>query len=200
MTVWTAKIENIHNGRRFQICREEELVSFRSYLMLLEGDQDFRSWYTDLLASADYEAFFWEHPPLCDANIDLEAEFVLLKSPTLARLCPDPEPFRSHFESDNDIISFRSLGGDAFLIAPSPSEPLAACAHLAAFVREASRSQVESLWHETGRAVRETLSDRNLWLSTSGLGVAWLHIRLDSYPKYYQHQPYAATRGSFGLR
>ncbi len=200
MTVWTAKIENIHNGHRIQICRDEELISFRSYLMLLEGDRDFGSWYTDLLASADYEAFFWEHPPLCDANIDLEAEFVLLNSPTLARLCPDPEPFRSYFESDNDVVSFPSLSGDAFLIAPRPSESVAACVHLAAFAREASRSHVQSLWHETGRAVRESLSDRNLWLSTSGLGVAWLHIRLDSYPKYYQHQPYAVTRGPFGLR
>ena len=198
--MWTAKIENIHNGHRIQICRDEEPVSFRSYLVLLEEDQDFGSWYTDLLASADYEAFFWEHPPLCNANIDLAAEFVLLKSPTLARLCPDPEPFRSHFESDKEIISFRSLGGDACLIAPRPSEPIAACVHLAAFVRGASRSQVQSLWHETGRAVRKTLSDRYLWLSTSGLGVAWLHIRLDSYPKYYQHRPYAATSGPFGLR
>lgn len=197
--MWIAKIENIHNGRRIQICRDEERISFRSYLMLLEGDRDFGSWYTNLLASADYEAFFWEHPPLCDANIDLEAEFVLLKSPTLARLCPNPEPFRLYFESDNDIVSFPSLSGDAFLIAPRPSEPVTACVHLAAFVREASRSHVQNLWHETGRAVRESLSDRNLWLSTSGLGVAWLHIRLDSYPKYYQHQPYAVTRGPFGL-
>ena len=120
--MWTAKIENIHDGRRIQICRDEELISFRSYLMLLEEDQDFESWYTELLASADYEAFFWEHPPLCDANIDSEAEFVILKSPTLTRLRPDPEPFRSHFKSDNDIVSFRSLGGDAFLIAPRPTE------------------------------------------------------------------------------
>ena len=63
-----------------------------------------------------------------------------------------------------------------------PCEPLAACAHMAAFVRKASRTQVQELWHETGRAMLETLSDQNLWLSTSGVGVAWLHIRLDSYP------------------
>ena len=27
--------------------------------------------------------------------------------------------------------------------------------------------------------------DQKLWVSTSGLGVFWLHLRLDSYPKYY---------------
>ena len=31
---------------------------------------------------------------------------------------------------------------------------------------------------------------RTLWLSTSGLGVAWLHLRLDHEPKYYQYAPY----------
>jgi len=159
---------------------------------MLENDQDFSSWYTDLLITAGHDAFFWEHPPLCNNNIDSDAEFVLLDSPALAGLGPDPEPFRSHFKSDNDIVSFRSLGGDALLIAPRPCEPLAACAHLAAFVRGAPRAQVQQLWRETGRAVRETLSERNMWLSTSGLGVAWLHMRLDSYPKYYQHSPYAA--------
>ncbi len=177
-----------------------DAVSFRDYLALLERDRHFCSWYTDLLAGAEYEAFFWEHPPLCEANIDSQAEFVLLDSPTLARLRPDPEPFRSRFEIDGDIVAFRSLGGDALLIAPRPMEPLAACAHLAAFTREASKMQVQTLWQQAAGAIRERLSDQNLWLSTSGLGVAWLHIRLDSYPKYYQHRPYATTQGPFGLR
>ena len=175
-------------------------MSFRTYLTNMEKDQAFATWYTDLLAAADNKAFFWEHPPICNMNIDTNAEFVLLDSPMLARLGPDPRPFRVHFESDNEIVLFCSLGGDAFLIAPSPSKPLAACVHLAAFVRNAPRPQVQELWHATGKAVRESLSDQNLWLSTSGLGVAWLHIRLDSYPKYYQHRPYTVLQGRFGLR
>ena len=39
-------------------------------------------------------------------------------------------------------------------------------------------------------AVAARLSDRPLWLSTSGAGVAWLHVRLDDRPKYIQHAPY----------
>jgi hypothetical protein len=34
------------------------------------------------------------------------------------------------------------------------------------------------------------VSDERRWLSTSGLGVSWLHMRLDSTPKYYNWQPY----------
>ncbi len=193
--MWTAKSENVQNGHRIQIYQGEDPISFGAYLKLLEEDQEFASWFTDLLAGADYEAFFWEHPPLSNANIDSGVEFVLIDSPALARLSPIPQPFSSHFERDreSEIVSFRSLGGDAVLLAPRPSGSLEACVHLAAFVRQAAQSQIESLWRETGRAMRENLSERKLWLSTSGLGVSWLHIRLDSYPKYYQHRPYATV-------
>jgi len=30
------------------------------------------------------------------------------------------------------------------------------------------------------------------WLSTAGGGVAWLHVRLDTRPKYYRYNPYRA--------
>jgi len=43
------------------------------------------------------------------------------------------------------------------------------------------------------RLAREALarlSDRPLWISTAGMGVNWLHVRLDSRPKYYRHAPY----------
>lgn len=200
MPVWTARTEDIPNGQRFQIYSGGNAVSFRSYLELLENDQNFGRWYAELLTGVTFNAFFWEHPPLCNANIDSATEFVLLDSPTLAGLSPNPGPFKSYFDRENDIVSFHSLGGDAFLIAPTPCEPLTACVHLAAFVRNAPETLVVNLWHETGRALRQTLGDKYLWLSTSGLGVAWLHIRLDSYPKYYQHRPYTATDGRFGLR
>ena len=105
--MWIAKSENVQNGQRIQIYQGEDPISFGAYLKLLEQDQRFASWFTDLLAGADYEAFFWEHPPLCDANIDSEVEFVLLDSPALATLSPDPQPFSSHFERDreSEIVS-----------------------------------------------------------------------------------------------
>ena len=30
-----------------------------------------------------------------------------------------------------------------------------------------------------------------VWLSTSGMGVAWLHFRLDQRPKYYTYRAFA---------
>jgi len=190
---WTAKSRSVPDGRRIQIYGDDAPLSFREYLNLLQQDGGFHAWYAELLRGTAYDAFFWEHPPLKRSNLDSQAEFVLIDSPALARIDPDPSPFRSHFRDDAEIVAFPSLGGDALLIAPAPREPLIACAHLASFVRNATASQVQDLWREVGRAMREAVSNRNLWLSTSGLGVSWLHVRLDSYPKYYQHRPYAET-------
>jgi hypothetical protein len=38
--------------------------------------------------------------------------------------------------------------------------------------------------------LEQELDDRPLWVSTSGLGVSWLHLRFDRRPKYYTHAPY----------
>ena len=38
-----------------------------------------------------------------------------------------------------------------------------------------------------------------VWVSTSGLGVAWLHVRVEDRPKYYTWQEYVA-RGRTGKR
>ena len=132
---------------------------------------------------------FWEHTPFVKSNIETKAEFVLVDAPMLDALQANKEAFRSYFSNDA-VVSFRNIGGDAILVAPSPIEASTDYAHLAAFLRTASASQVRALWQNVALSVSRTLADRPVWLSTSGLGVAWLHIRLDSSPKYYQHQPY----------
>ena len=67
---------------------------------------------------------------------------------------------------------------------------MSAYGHLAAFVREAPQAQRHTLWQVVGAALDERIGVRPTWLSTSGLGVSWLHVRLDSRPKYYQYEPY----------
>ena len=34
------------------------------------------------------------------------------------------------------------------------------------------------------------IGDEVKWLSTAGMGVYWLHVRVDSRPKYYRYQGY----------
>ena len=79
------------------------------------------------------------------------------------------------------------------LVVPAPLDACTDYAHLATIVRSAPVSQQCAFWRAVGETVRGSLSDQTLWLSTSGLGVYWLHVRLDSRPKYYTFQAY--TRG-----
>ena len=122
----------------------------------------------------------------------------MLDGSELASLRSDPEPFRAELDRDpsSEIAVFENLGGDALLLAPRRVGPLDAYGHLAAFVRRAPAPQVRELWQRTASVVRERLGEDPIWLSTAGLGVAWVHIRLDSRPKYYRHAPYSIRMSS----
>jgi alpha-ketoglutarate-dependent taurine dioxygenase len=184
-----AKISGAGNTEFVTLFQDEVPLTFRQYFVLLQDDGDFVVWYTGQLKGSGFSAYFWEHPPLTRTTIDSNAEFVLVNAPMLENLQPNPAPFRSYFVA-GEVVTFRNLGGDATLIAPSPAEASQGYAHLATFLHRAPANQVRALWRNVGQTVRKSLTDSPIWLSTSGLGVAWLHIRLDSSPKYYQHQPY----------
>jgi len=128
-------------------------------------------------------------------------------SAQLARHCPALHaPSRSV-----SMAVFPNLGGDARLVVPCPTPatsnpaPHEGGTHLASFLRTclptgaaASGHDLAApcrrLWFDVGRVMEMEVMTRrgrqSTWLSTSGLGVAWLHVRIDSIPKYYQYQSY----------
>lgn len=193
--VWEARVGDVARGRHYRIASAGELLSFRELFALLENDPDFADWYGATLAACPYRAFFWEHPALDRGSFDREAEFVLIDAPSLAGLAPQPEAFAAHFarEPDADVVRFGNLGGDALLIAPRALTTPETYAHLAVFLRGAPGNQQRSLWRHAAAALADALGPRPRWLSTSGLGVTWLHLRIDATPKYYQHTPYRAA-------
>ena len=117
---------------------------------------------------------------------------MLLDSPGLVQ-APDRHTFARQFRAEGPnegVVAFQNLGRDAVLVVPSPRGPESAYCHLAAFIRDAPESQKHFLWRVVGKTVQRVISDRPLWVSTAGGGVAWVHIRLDSRPKYYGHEEY----------
>ena len=105
----------------------------------------------------------------------------------------DPADFAEHFAAGRGVATFMNLGGDALLVAPCPDGPGADFAHLGAFTRTATAALQDALWAAVGEALAARIGPRPLWLSTAGHGVAWLHVRLDSRPKYYRYLPYARS-------
>lgn len=190
---WRASSERKGNTELFSLWAGDRRMSFAAMLQHLLGDEDFADRFSAWLAASPLDAFFWELPPLTAGNVENDAEFVLIDAPPLIGLRPNAYPFRTYF-LDDEVVTFHSLGGDALLVAPSPIDATTNYAHLAAFLRTSSVQQRRALWRCVARSVQQSLGTAQLWLSTSGLGVSWLHIRLDETPKYYQHRPYARRR------
>jgi hypothetical protein len=156
-------------------------------------DDDFCAVFSDCLTAAPFDAFAWETPRQTARTLDLPFECVVTRSPALARQRADPLPFAAQFRAAGraEAISFQNLGGDAELVVPTDRGEGVDHAHLASFLRTASAGQRRELW----RLVAQTMGARlargvPFWLSTAGLGVAWLHVRFDDRPKYYVHAPY----------
>ena len=196
MTDWTARAAPVSGGRQVLLEAGGRPVSFDDWLQALADDCEAATRYSEILAAVPWPAFFWEHPPLTSDRLDAPVEFVQLAAPGLARLPADPAPFIAQFAAcgGKRVARFRNLGGDAELVAPRPSSGEPAYPHLAAFVRQAPADMMWAFWQTVAGAIRARLGVRPLWISTSGLGVAWLHVRLDSEPKYYQYSPYRVAR------
>jgi hypothetical protein len=147
----------------------------------LRDDPAFRISFAERLRAVPYEAWFWE----CIRVSDGPFECVALDAPELARQTADPSAFAEHLVAP--INTFRSLGGDAVLISPSPT---GCYPHLAAFLRGAPADQIDAFLLAIGEAIAQWSGPQPPWVSTAGLGVPWLHARLDSRPKYFRHAPY----------
>jgi hypothetical protein len=194
--MWAARRTGLRAGLSEQVTltRDGRTVTFADVIAGWRDDHAFREFFIAELAATQFPAFFWETPPIRERRTDVQYEHVAIGSEALARLPPDPSAFGSVFRSrPTSVVTFRNLGGDAFLIAPTPVAGLRNYGHLASFVRSAPEHQCHELFRTLGRALARLLRICHgpLWTSTSGLGVPWLHIRLDSFPKYYNYRPYA---------
>lgn len=198
--MFDATIDRLENDRatRYRITRDSAPLSYSQVLDLWCSEEEFRSYFTALLASSPFTAYRWETPALTLATASHPFEFVLLNSSAFHARQADAAPYGDYFTSDDTshgIVTFPNLGGDAGLIVPSPRTTHAAYGHLGAFLRLAPAPQVDAFWRVIGMTVKGRISDRPLWLSTAGGGVAWLHVRLDLRPKYYAHAAYRRAPG-----
>jgi hypothetical protein len=158
------------------------------------NDGGFRAFWTRCLRDLPFEAYCWEMPPLTRAVLERPFECVFVASPALAAVQADPLPFAQYFDPMSDAtgaVTFENLGRDALLVAPGPRAESAVYAHLAVFMRSAPAEQAHAFWRSVALAVEPRLGVVPIWLSTAGLGVHWLHVRIDSRPKYYRHAEYA---------
>ena len=184
------KSNRIH---KVSILCDNQQITYSEVIELWQQDRTFRSFFVSLLAQCEFSAYFWETPPITKFTVHNSFEFILANSPKLATVSPNQNSFQQYFKSVSDseeVTTFLNLSNDALLVVPCPTGEIAAYTHLAAFVRKAPTSQLHLLWQTVGKAIAQNLQEKPIWVSTSGLGVYWLHVRLDSRPKYYTYHPY----------
>jgi hypothetical protein len=176
---------------KFQVSDDDHLISQKDVIELWQANSEFRTEYAKALAKAPFGAYLWETPAISRYSLDQPHEFVLIDCPALQQVTPDPVSFSEYFQdARGDIVCFLSLGRDARLVVPCPAGDHTVYGHIAAFIRQAPRPQIHNLLKALGQELANGLSEQPLWTSTNGLGVHWLHLRLDSQPKYYHHAPY----------
>jgi hypothetical protein len=187
-----ARVTVHRDGAAVPLSNAEVLDGWRS-------DESFRSFYIGVLARAPLKAYRWETPAMTTQTLARPFEFVLVDEPALRASDADPSPFAEHIEppnaesADGDVVRFANLRGDAVLIVPREIGPRSAYGHLAAFTRNAPVAQQHQFWKSVAAEMLTRVGARPVWLSTAGLGVPWLHVRLDDRPKYYAFRPYAAA-------
>ncbi len=184
-TVW--KIKLLHHDKR--------AVTRKEAVQALSHESQFRNQLTEVLRSIPFSAFFWECAPFSEQNENLEFEFVVIDASSQFKGKADSGNFKEHFKNlskDEKVTSFYNLSKDARLIVPTPIEKNQSIYyHLKNFLLDAAHEQVEAFWEKTGQELETELTKgRTIWLSTHGLGVPWLHIRLDTSPKYYEYKLY----------
>jgi hypothetical protein len=177
-----------------RLARADADLTFGQLAHAWRTDEAFRQFWIECLRDVPFDAYCWECPPLQETNLEQPFECVFVASPSLARMPLDREAFGEHFRPGCRVVTFDNLGGDAVLVAPCPDTADGDFGHLASFTATASRAHQGALWEAVGYALESRIGRRPLWLNTAGHGVAWLHVRLDSRPKYYRHVPYMANR------
>ncbi|MEO1329112.1 MAG: hypothetical protein AAFW46_05580 [Pseudomonadota bacterium] len=195
MTGFAVETRPLPDGRgtRARLRRDGAPLSFGDVLALWRDSPEFARFFSSHLAEQPVAAFRWETPGRTAAERDALYEHVVIADPSLAGRRPAPEAFADALEAlapGETAARFPNLGGDAVLIAPAPLADPADCVEIAAFCRAAPEDRSHGFWRAVAEATLARLSERRVWLSTAGGGVAWLHARLDDRPKYYAHAPY----------
>lgn len=194
----TASLEPLpHAWRRvyaLRVCRGALALTWAEFMEGLQDDAQLRDALSTALANAPLDAFFWETGPVSRQTQDQPFSSVLVHAPVLAGAPPDTRSFADKLSgaAAPDVFTFSNLGRDACLVVPAPGDRPASHVHLAAFLRDGSGAQIHPLWRAVGEAVERWFTDTPdpVWVSTSGTGVYWLHVRLDSRPKYITYEPF----------
>ncbi|WP_157596385.1 DUF6940 family protein [Plesiocystis pacifica] len=144
------------------------------------------------LGGREAPAFLWETSASQTGAERFEER--IIPAPGLARAPADSSAFVAHLGAG--VVAFDNLRGDSRLVAP-PDEGRD-YGHLGAFLDHAGGRLQHALLRYLALEILAWWADPDrgaLWVSTHGMAVPWLHLRLDPRPKYYRSELRRAPSG-----
>lgn len=168
-------------------------ISNDKFIQLIQTNHVFLEWWIEYLSNR--EGFFFECDPINSNNLDEPFEFELIKSKKLNKhmYVSDESPFSEYIKVTKipKTRSFLNLKKDSTLLIPLPLKGVdkGVYSQLASFMSKGPMNQKIGFWIDVGKQIEKLISenpDENLYVSTHGLGVLYLHMRFDKNPKYYQ--------------
>jgi hypothetical protein len=176
---------------RFKILENESSISFQKVFKLWEKEPEFIDFYANSLKDFGFKAFFWEHPGLTENTISKPYECILQKSKTLDSRTINEQAFSDYLNSSNGAEDFLNLGKNARLVIPTKQSNSEIYKHFGSFIFNAENAQIQAFFQKVGTIVQREIEEKPMiWLNTAGMGVIWLHVRMDTKPKYYKTKNY----------
>lgn len=175
---------------KYKIENQNQVLCFKTVIDLLINSSEFRLELSQVLKQSKFEGFYLEVKPCSTATLENDFEFVTVFGRHFGEFSMDVESFKEHFIDEEKTLSFKNRRGNSELIVPNNINPECNYAHLAVFLRTATNDEIDDFWKTIGLSYSKSINDKPVWLSTSGLGVHWLHMRIDQKPKYYRYSSF----------
>lgn len=175
------------------------IVHWNEFVYLLIYSYAFRETLITALRNIHFPAFFWEFNPVSPASSEhLQVQFAVIHCKALENVEVESSSFKEHIrqakERGMSTAVFSNFAGDSELIIPVANTGGEFLSHIASFINHAPDEIIHEFLIKVGERIEQKLSNKMekspLWLSTSGLGVYYLHMRIDPRPKYYNYEPF----------
>jgi hypothetical protein len=168
-------------------------MPFYDFFSGLKKSKKTREKIINIFMNSDFDAIFWEFP-LIKGNDD--TEFVFIKTDPKLFGHANPKIYSNYFinENENSAVIFKNISGDTLLISPTPSNGKndEYSSHIMNFMKRSNNiMQKHNLLKMIGTIMTKNIKEgKTIYMSTHGLGVPWVHIRISRIPKYYQYKKY----------
>ena len=132
------------------------------------------------------KSFFWE-TSCVTKSLSTEYKEKYIENNELHKMKQNYQSFAKKINASQhkDVLSFFNLSKTSLLVVPKPRSNKKFTT-LKQFMDNATEKQQKVFWRKVVSCIHKMLKTHDkVWVSTHGRGVPYLHVRIDTVPKYY---------------